>query len=327
MGNILRIENADGPSDPQKFSAKYGETRSLIQEDSTFYALGVSLGSIALVYSVIIEVVPAFWLEEVRTTTTWEAEKEKLRAGEILKHIHYELLLNPYAIGGQHTCLVTIRTPTPKPSGLPIDRTHRNFFEELLASLGPITGAILRLIFNSKPLDTPKNIDTAIKNLANKDGYTNKSYKVFNIGKANDLPALSAEYAVATDDGTFIDAVDAVLNVAAAAAADGQIYQSGPIAVRFVKQTEFLLSPQYKRNTAMIEVIAAEGTTGAPEMLYRYEEAVDDFTGRPHWGQLNHLAEDQVASMYPALAEWRQVRNRLDPEGRFDGPLTRRAGL
>lgn len=327
MGNVLRVEKADGPSDPEKFLVKYGDTRTLIQDDSTFYALGVGLGSIALVYSVIIEVVPAFWLKEVRTPTTWEAERAKLLAGGIPDFVHYELLLNPYAIGGNHTCLVTTREPVPKPSGLPIERTNRNFFQELLASLGAITGAALRLIFNSLPLDTPKNIDKAINGLIDTEGYTNKSYKVFNIGKANDLPALSAEYAVATDDGTFIDAIDALLNVAAAAAADGEIYQSGPISVRFVKQTEFLLSPQYRRNTAMIEVIAAGGTTGAPEMLYRYEEEVRNFAGRPHWGQINHFAEDEVADMYPALADWKQVRSRLDPEGRFDGPLTVRAGL
>ena len=325
--NILRVERTNGPSDKKKFDQKYGKTRTLIQDDSTFYALGVGLGSIALVYSVIIEVVPSFWLQETRTKTTWEAEKVKLLAGEVYRHTHYELLLNPYAINGQHTCLITVREPISEPpEPLPIDKTHRNFLEELLSSMGGITGLVLREIFNHLPLDTPKNIDGAIRGLVDPN-YTNKSYKVFNIGKANDLPALSAEYAVGIEGNAFVDAVDALLNVATDAAMDGQIYQSGPISIRFVKQTDFLLSPQYKRDTAMIECIAAEGTIGASEMLYRYEETLKSFNARPHWGQINHIAEDQVPEMYPAIAEWKQIRSQLDPDRLFDGPLTSRAGL
>jgi hypothetical protein len=236
------------------------------------------------------------------------------------------LLLNPYSINGQHTCLITNREPVPPPVGLPIDRTNRNFFEELLSSL-PITGKALQALFNVFPSNSPQLIDQGITGLKNEDGYTNKSFKVFNIGKANDLPALSAEFAVPYDGNVFIDAVDAVLEVAASAAAAGRIYQCGPIALRLVKGTDFLLSPQYQRNTTMIEIIDVKGTDGDAEMPYRYEEALYRFGGRPHWGQLNHLSVDRVTNMYTALADWKAVRATLDPNGVFDGPLTRRTGL
>ena len=62
-------------------------------------------------------------------------------------------------------------------------------------------------------------------------------------------------------------------------------------------------------------------------MLYRYEEAIQRFGSRPHWGQINHVSADRVAELYPALGRWKNVRTMLDPDRIFDGPLTRRAGL
>jgi FAD/FMN-containing dehydrogenase len=70
MGNLLRVEPANGPSERVAFVKKHGASRLLIQDDQTFHALGVGLGSLALIYSVIIEVVPAFWLQEIRTLTS-----------------------------------------------------------------------------------------------------------------------------------------------------------------------------------------------------------------------------------------------------------------
>jgi hypothetical protein len=89
------------------------------------------------------------------------------------------------------------------------------------------------------------------------------------------------------------------------------------------------MSPQHDRNTAMTEMIAVSGTTTAPEMLYRYEEAAYTMSGRPHLGQLNHLAGlDLVSKLFPAVGTWRDIRRTVfDPNGTFEGPLTRRLGL
>jgi L-gulono-1,4-lactone dehydrogenase len=326
-GRVIRVEPAGGITDPVKYRQQFGNDRELIQRDPDFFAAGVGLGSVGIVYSAIIEVVPSFFLKEVRTLTTWEDEKVRLIKGDVFEIEHYELLLNPYKVGAGHSCLVTTRVTVPPPGHLPPDKTNRNFITELFSSL-KITGVALRLLFNTFPDRTPKLLEQSLQGLVD-DGYTNKSYKVFNIGAANDLPALSAEHGFAMQSNHYIAAIDKFLEIAHEAAERGRAFQTGPIAVRFVKGSGFLMSPQHGRNTAMTEMIAVSGTTTAPEMLHRYEEAAYAMDGRPHLGQLNHLAGlDLVAKLFPAVGNWRDIRRTVfDPNRTFDGPVTRRLGL
>ena len=98
-------------------------------------------------------------------------------------------LLGPNGAG--HSCLVTTRVTVPPPGHLPPDKTSRNSITELFSL--KITGVALRLLFNTFPDRTPKLLEQSLQGFVD-DGYTNKSYKVFNIGAANNLPALSAEH-------------------------------------------------------------------------------------------------------------------------------------
>jgi L-gulonolactone oxidase len=41
------------------------------------------------------------------------------------------------------------------------------------------------------------------------------------------------------------------------------------------------------------------------------------FDGRPHWGKLHFRDADSLSRTYPRWAEFIDVRNKLDPEGRF----------
>lgn len=325
---ILRVERSNGVTDSTKYRQKFGTTRALIQDDDAFHALGVGLGCMGLIYSLIIEVVPSFWLKEVRTMSTWEAVQAELLTRHVFEdNEHYELLLNPYAVDGGHACLVTTRNPTDPPSHLPPDQTNRNFITELLSSMS-VTSWVLKTLFNTQPETTPELISQSLHGLED-TGYTNKSFKVFNIGAANDLAAVSAEYGFSMEGNLYIAAVDALLNVAEVARRAGDAFQTGPISVRFVRGTEFFLSPQFGRNTAMIEIVAVSGTTSALEMLYRYEETAYALNGRPHWGQVNHVAGiELMARLFPAVGRWRDIRDAIfDPERTFDGPVTRRLGL
>lgn len=326
-GRICRVEPHDGPTDEVKYRSKYSNERELISRDADFNAVAVGLGCFGLIYSMIVEVTDAFWLNEERKRSTWEAVRVELQQGDVLStNDHYELLLNPYAIDGVHTCLVTTRKRTEPPSHLPSDKLRRNVLSEFLSSLF-ITGRILRFLFNHGPRSTPQRIDAGILGLCD-DGYTNKSYKVFNIGIANNLPGLSAEYGFALDDQSYISAIEQLLNVAAEAARVGDVYQAGPIAVRFVRSCPYYLSPQFERNTVMVEIIAVTGTKGAEDMYYRYEKAAIEKCGRPHWGQLHHMSNaDTVKRLYPSVEQWITVRRRFDPQGRFDAPFTHRLGL
>lgn len=45
--------------------------------------------------------------------------------------------------------------------------------------------------------------------------------------------------------------------------------------------------------------------------------------GRPHWGKLHSLKSPQLSDLYPEFVSFCNVRNRLDPEGRFMTPYLR----
>jgi len=122
--------------------------------------------------------------------------------------------------------------------------------------------------------------------------------------------------------------VETIFLVAAERRALGQVYQSSPIALRFVKASPAYLSMMHGRDTMMIELIGLNGNDGGIELLKAYEEALYALGGRPHWGHINTLTGSHgfVESMYPRLGDWMDVRTRLDPGGVFDSAFTKRVG-
>ncbi len=324
---VYRVERRDGPTDRVRFQRKHPDC-TLVQDDDWFNAVAVGLGSIGVIHSVIFRVVPRFFLKEVRTLSTWPEVKAQLRAGMVLReNEHYEVLINPYAVGGRHRCLITTRHRTGDIGGLPWSRLRRRLLTELLASL-PHIDFVLGLIFDELPPLSPWLIDVAMAGLV-EDGFSGRSYRVLNIGMANDIPAISAELAFPMEDGVYIEAVQRVLELAEHHARLGQIYHTAPVSLRFVKGTDLFLSPQQGADAAMLELIMVRGTHGALEMLYEYEMASYRYRGRPHWGQVNFLtgSHDRIRSLYPRYDDWLAVHGRLNEGGRFDSPFTTRVGF
>jgi FAD/FMN-containing dehydrogenase len=323
-GTVYRIEPQNGPTDPAAFNACYPGPR-LVQDDDWFNAVVVSMGCMGVITAVTIAVEPKYWLKEVRTVRTWSQVKADLKAGAVLRdNLHYEFLFNPYAVGGEHRCLVTTRNKTAVPHDKPKDKLERHPLEELFSSL-PITAKILNFLFDMKPEITPQRIDRAMGIIAD-DEFTSLSYKVMNIGAANNLPAFSAEIGVPLAGDRYIDAVERIMVVAEERARVGKVYETAPISVRFVKASNAFLSMMHGRDTAMLELIMVEDTEGGFELLGTYEEALYALDGRPHWGQVNYLTP-QVRSMYPSFENWLKVRQQLDPKGTFAGPFTKRVGI
>ena len=326
-GVLLRVEPAEGPTDPDRWVARHPEHR-LVQDDETWAAAVVGLGCLGVICAVILEAVPAYRLRERRTETTWEQERDRIPTA-LGEHAHYELLLSPYADKSGHPCMVTTRDPYDGP--LPpwwSSARRRNIVAETLSGL-PGTGQALRLFAALFPAAVPWALRTTLHALAD-DAYIARSDRVFNIGVANHLPATSMEIAVPVDDaGTHVAAVERVLAVAARARASGRVYHTAPIALRFVAESPALLSMMHGRPLSMtLELILLRGSYGGRELLAAYEDALRPLGGRPHWGQVNHLTEADVEALYPAsLARWRAVRDELDPDGTFGGRCAARLGL
>jgi hypothetical protein len=321
-GRALRIEPAEGPTDPQSFDDPDLE---LVQDDDRFHAAVCGLGTIGLLYRLMLDVREKFWLKEVRTLDTWEKVKPTLSAGGVLaKPGHYELFVNPYVDdAGEHKLLVTMRTDASEPIDVPQDKLERHPLTELESSWH-FTGVLLRFFSRHFPSLIASRFDDTLEGMCD-DDYTNVSYKVFNIGEANGLPADSMELGVAVD-GRHIEAVDRILRIAAERAQEG-IYHTSPFSLRFVAPSGAYASMMYGQPTMMIELIMVTGSRGGNSLLIGYEDALADLAVRPHWGQINAIEPGQPAQLYPKWDEWMTVERDYNGSGVFDSPFTRRVGI
>jgi hypothetical protein len=321
-GRALRIEAADGPSDPASFD---GSELELVQDDERFRAAICGLGTLVLLYRVMLEVREKFWLKEVRTLSTWEKVRGTLTADGVLAgDAHYELFVNPYPeAGGAHRVLVTVRSEAPEPHALPPDKTERHPLTELESSWH-FTGVLLHFFARHFPSLMVGRFDDTLEEMTD-DDYTNVSYKVFNIGEANALPADSMELGVAVD-GRHVEAVDRILEIAAERRKEG-IFHTSPFSLRFVAPSKAYASMMYGQPTMMIELIMVTGSRGEMPLLIGYEDALAKLGVRPHWGQINAIEPGQPAAIYPEWGRWMAAQDDYNDTGVFDSPFTERVGI
>jgi hypothetical protein len=325
-GEVVRVEPAGGITDPGKFESAFGAAGRLIQDDDTFAAAVCGMGCMGIVYALVIEVREKFWLEEVRKLSTWEATRGTLTVdGALGEGDHYELFLNPYPRDdGRHQLLVTRRRDAPDPGGPPETRERGHPLAELEASL-PITGILLRFLARHLPSLMVGRFDAVLDEM--QGDWTSVSYKVFNIGEANHLPAVSMELCVGLEGGRHLEAVDRMLEIAAEQRKRHGRYHTSPISLRFTKASPAFASMMYARDSMITELILVTGSRGGNELLAAYEDGLADFDVRAHWGQINYLTEERIRRTYPRWDDWMGVQRQFNASGVFDSQFTRRVGI
>jgi len=344
-GRLLQVEPSNGITDRATFAGHLEDDSSLridlVQDDDLFDAVVVSMGSMGIVYAVVLEAVPKFWLIERRTLTTWEdlaastGDLPRLVRGEAVssdlgRPDHFEVFYTPYSDAtGKHMALLTQRwRRAPEP---PIRGTNRqgSIWYSLLTALG--LGADMAHLLEPyvARFDRAQILSfhqTALSQLA-EDHYVNVGYEVFNTGRPNQLMVYGIE--MAFDVSQAVEAVNRSFALATSLANDG-IYQTSPISLRFVAASGAHLAMQHGRTTMTMEVPMAVGIPGAEEVLRRYElELMSSMGARPHWGLDRNVLHgtDQVARLYPQWPRWRDAFRRLNPLGVFDGRFTDRLGI
>ena len=61
------------------------------------------------------------------------------------------------------------------------------------------------------------------------------------------------------------------------------------------------------------------------KLFARFESILESHGGRPHWAKAHRAGPDQLRKMYPRFDDFLELRKRVDPEGRFLNPYTRRS--
>jgi hypothetical protein len=326
-GARIRVEPRDGPTDPAAFAAQHGDARTLEQDDEVFAAAVCGFGCLGIVESLVLEVRPRFWLRERRHLRTWEEVRPEIAGGVLDRHDHYELFLNPYPRkDGRHELLVTTRDEVPEPGEVSPGDGMRDPLIEMESSF-PLVWVLLRLAARFAPSLMRTQFGRTLRRMED-DNYTQASYRVFNIGAANRLPALSMELGVPAEGDVHLRTVDRILEVAAASARAKRFHTS-PIALRFVAPSSALASMMYGARTMMIELILVSGTRRGHALLQDYERELAEFGARPHWGQYNTLGADagHLRALYPRWDAWLAAQRRFNATGAFDSPFTDRIGI
>ena len=129
----------------------------------------------------------------------------------------------------------------------------------------------------------------------------------------------------------YVSALEAILNISEAVFEDGIHAQTVPISLRFVKGSNAFISPQYGEDTCMIELLNIIDTHGGKEMLYRFQNSLFKYGGRPHWGlDLSTTTGNNglMKKMYPqSYDKWMKAFEFFNRNGTFNNRFTDRMGF
>lgn len=341
-GRMVQIEPSNGMTNPASWTGKLEEDASipveLIQNDDAFNAARVSIGSMGVVYAVVLHTDQKFWLREVRKKIKWSELKQP---GGYLERVmqglpayadkpspeHWEVQYTPYAdANGDHTFLITerYRSYTPLPEQLPAERGQPG--TDFGSALITLLDQPLAWILDTFP-DLAKPLLEQSLTSQEDDDYSNVSYKVFIIGVVNYTNAIAIE--AAFDIRQTIPAIERSFQVADTLFAQGVVH-SAPLSIRFVKSSDALLATQQGRNTMFMEVIGLGASQGIRPLMTTHQQTyLREFGSRPHWGlDLNTLtSEAQLRALYPKYEVWKTQYRRFNASGTFDGKVTDRLGI
>jgi FAD-linked oxidoreductase len=124
------------------------------------------------------------------------------------------------------------------------------------------------------------------------------------------------EYSVPYDEGA--DVVREIAETIRRA----RIVTGFPIIWRTVEADDIWLSPHYGRRSAAISVLQYRRHRPA-ELFGICEDIFRRHCGRPHWGKLHTMTAAEAAKLYPRYDDFRALRKKLDPAGKFLNPHLR----
>jgi L-gulonolactone oxidase len=275
------------------------------EERAVFAAARIGLGALGIVTAITFAVEPIFLLtarEEPMPFDRVVAEFDELWA----ENEHFEFYWFPHT-GSTNTKRNNRSAGPQKPVG-----QLAGWFEDEFLSNGVFQAA--QWVGRAVPATIPSIARISSKALSART-YTDIPYKVFTSPRR--VRFVEMEYAVPRA------AVTEALRELRTMVDRSGLRVSFPVEVRTAPADDITLSTASGRDSAYIAVHMVKGTpyqryfTAAERILTAHE-------GRPHWGKVHTRDAEYFAGIYPRFGEFTALRDRLDPERRFQNDYLRR---
>lgn len=270
-----------------------------------FAAARIGLGALGIVTAITFAVEPLFLLtarEEPMALERVLAEFDRLWA----ENEHFEFYWFPHT-GNTNTKRNNRSAGPERPLG-----QLSGWFEDEFLSNGVFQ--VANLVGRAVPATVPSIARIASRALSART-YTDIPYKVFTSPRR--VRFVEMEYAVPRA------AVVDTLRELKAMVDRSDLRVSFPVEVRTAPADDITLSTASGRDSAYVAIHMFRGTpyqryfTAAERIFVAHE-------GRPHWGKLHTRDADYFAEVYPRFAEFTALRDRLDPQRRFQNDYLRR---
>lgn len=350
-GSQFWIEPTNGITDPallKKHVLPDIDPNNIIYDDSIFNSCLVSLGSVGVIYAVVLRVRQSYDLVETTVESTWQNFRENISSYmNDTKYRFLQVIVSPYPDrNNQNPCLITTRyeagatNPGHRPQG-DREKVVRNMYlsfslnsiltldrfgvtEENLNAMPSKEEAFARLVkevLTLVPEERSKMVEyywKIISTMYPTGTFRGSSYSIMDIGyeqtelASSSLPAHSIEifFPDSAQNGTmsFVDFVDRTIDNIGSAE---DTYFAGYIALRFMGSTRAYLGMQQWKHTCSAEISVLQGVPGLPQLLAGLLNIGLSGGGLAHWGQQIDWANKSHGSVYPNYTKWRQGYARM----------------
>jgi L-gulono-1,4-lactone dehydrogenase len=268
-------------------------------------AARVSLGALGAISAVTLRCVPAFTIHRVDRPLPLDDVLARLDE-HVDSNDHFELFVFPYTrialtLSSQRTARA------PQPAG----RAKVLLRDVLLENAALETACRAGRRF---PALIPRVNRTLVRAMSPTE-HLDLSHRVY--ANRRTVRFTETEYAIPRE--RTAEAVERVL----ALIERRRLPVSFPIEVRVVAPDDALLSTAQGRPTGYIAVHLYRGMEF--ESYFRGVETImDEYEGRPHWGKRHYQSAATLRPRYPGFDRFLAVRDRLDPERKFENDYLKR---
>jgi L-gulono-1,4-lactone dehydrogenase len=281
-----------------------GQVRELRDGDE-LRAARVSLGALGAISAVTLRCVPAFTIHRIDKPRSLDDVLGRFDE-YVDAHDHWEAFVMPYT--RRALTLTSERTDRePEPRGRAAAFMNDVVLENAVLGAFCRTGrAFPRLI---------PSLNRTLARLLSGSEHLDASNRVY--ANVRLVRFTEMEYALPREHAT--EALERVL----AMIERRRLPVGFPIELRVTAPDDALLSTAHGRPTAYIAVHQYVGMEF--ETYFRaVEDVMDDYDGRPHWGKRHYQTAATLRRRYPEWDRFIEIRERLDPERRFENDYLRR---